>query len=96
MTEFEAEAATLIADIQAAHQKHTTLFREKTRAETNVMSHANEITRAEASRKEMETAIAQARASMQQQSQAQADSLQRAVEAQTAKRRARCVRRRWP
>ena len=85
LAELQAETATLIADIHAAHQKQSTLLREKTRAETNAMAHANEITRAEGSRKELEDAIEQARAALQQQSQAQDDSLQRAVEAQTAK-----------
>ena len=85
LAELQAETATLIADIHAAHQKQSTLLREKTRAETNAMAHANEITRAEGSKKELEDAIEQARAALQQQSQAQDDSLQRAVEAQTAK-----------
>ena len=75
----------MIADIHAAHQKQSTLLREKkTRAETNAMGAANEITRAEG-QEELEDAIEQARAALQQQSQAQDDSLQRAVEAQTAK-----------
>ena len=84
LAELKAETATLIADIHAAHQKQSTLLREDPRGDQRDGARERDH-EGGGSRKELEDAIEQARAALQQQSQAQDDSLQRAVEAQTAK-----------
>jgi chromosome segregation ATPase len=81
-----AASNVIMEEVNAAREKHTRLLREKTRADTNVLNHANALKSATTSRKELEDAIADARVSLQQHSQAQDTSLRKAVEVATQER----------